>query len=73
MNLHFVSADKVVVKDDTSCQTNDQFIGVHPPDLNTNSYDMNSMKRNLIYMLPPRSNLNGQGLNLKTRVITGLF
>ena len=48
MNLHFVSADKVVVKDDTSCQTNDQFIGVHPPDLNTNSYDMNSMKRNLI-------------------------
>ena len=36
MNLHFVPADKLPVKDDTWCQTLGQFIGVHYLNLNPN-------------------------------------
>ena len=47
MNLHFVPADKVVVKDDTWCQTLGKFIDVHFTDLNPNSYDMINLKFDL--------------------------
>ena len=44
INLQFVPVDKVVVKDDTWCQTLGQFIGVHFPNLNPDTYGINNMK-----------------------------
>ena len=54
MNLHFIPTDKVVMKNDTGCQTFGQFISAHLPDLNPNFYDINNTKFDL--MAPPRSN-----------------
>ena len=45
MNLKFVSADKVVMKDDNLCQTLGQFTGVHFYDLNPNCYDISNIKK----------------------------
>ena len=47
MNLQFVPANKVEVKDETWCQTLGQFSGVYFPDLNSNSYYRNNKKFDL--------------------------
>ena len=45
MNLQFVSADKVVMKDGNWCQTLGQLTGVHFRDLNPNSYDIDNISK----------------------------
>ena len=45
MNLDFVPADKMVVKEDTWCQTLGQYIGVHFTDLNPNGQFKKKSKR----------------------------
>ena len=44
MDLHFVPAGKVVVKDDTRCEILDQFTGAHFPDLQSKPYNIKNMK-----------------------------
>ena len=78
MNLHFVPADKVVVKDGTWCQTLGKFIDVHFTDLNPNSYDIVNLKFDLDIStnnlgLDISIKLNDQRLSLKTRVITAFY
>ena len=44
MDLHFVPAGKVVVKDDTRCEILGQFTGAHFPDLQSKPYNIKNIK-----------------------------
>ena len=44
MDLHFVPAGKVVVKDHTRCEILDQFTGAHFPDLQSKPYNIKNIK-----------------------------
>ena len=69
MDLHFVPAEKMVVKDDIWGQILGKFIGAHFSDLNPNFYDMNDMKFGLDVSTKVKFERPGH----KTRVIIGFF